>query len=77
MVEINLSRVATQWEQSINSALLQLYTEAERRVVELVHTVERLLASSSDRIPQIQDDIRRIVGIQGETSGVTVSLEVE
>jgi hypothetical protein len=77
MVEINVSRVAAQWEQSINSALLQFHGEAERRVVELVHTVERLLASSSDSVPQIQDDLRRIIAIQGETSGVAVPLELD
>ena len=77
MVEINLSRVAAQWEQSINSALLQLHREAERRVVELAHTAERLLASSSDSVPQIQDDLRRIVAIQGEASAVTVPSELD
>jgi GTP-binding protein EngB required for normal cell division len=76
LVEINLSRVATQWEQSINSALLQLDNEAERRVLELVQTVERLLASSSDRVPQIQDDLGRIIAAQDEAREAATSLEI-
>lgn len=45
--------VASQWEQSINSALHhQLDKEAESRMVELVQTVKCLLASCGDRASQ-------------------------
>lgn len=64
---MNLSRVATQWEQSINSALAEVDEEAQRRLDELAHTVERLLASSTDTVPQIQSDLRRIIGARHES----------
>jgi GTP-binding protein EngB required for normal cell division len=59
-VEINLSRIAAQWEESSNSALLEIGKEAERRINELVETVERLLASSRDAAPQIITDREQI-----------------
>jgi GTP-binding protein EngB required for normal cell division len=77
LVEINLSRVATQWEQSINSMLAEIHKEAERRLDELVHTVEHLLASSSDRVPQIQADLRRIIDTRDEARSTPVALEGE
>lgn len=67
LVEVNLSRLANQWEQSINSALAEIDQEAQRRVDELVHTVARLLAGSSDKAPQIQTDLARIKAIRDES----------
>lgn len=76
LVEINLSRVTTQWEQSINSMLAELRDEAERRLNELVHTVERLLAGSSDRMPQIQADLKRIAAARENTSAAAPDQEI-
>jgi GTP-binding protein EngB required for normal cell division len=77
IVEVNLSRLTTQWEQSINSALSQVDKEAQGRLDELVHTVERLLENSSDRAPHIQSDLRRIFALRDEAGGIPASLEME
>ena len=61
IVYMNLSRLASQWEESINGALLRLEKEAERRVDELMGTVERLIDGANlDRVPAIQQDLDRI-----------------
>ena len=61
IVYMNLSRLASQWEESINSALLRLEKEAERRLDELKGTVERLIdAANRDQVPAIRQDLDRI-----------------
>jgi GTP-binding protein EngB required for normal cell division len=57
----NISRLTSQWEESVNAALLNIGKEAERRLDELLGTVERLIdGASSDRVPAIQQDLDRI-----------------
>ena len=57
----NISRLTSQWEESINAALLNMGKEAERRLDELIGTVERLIEGASrDRAPAIQQDLDRI-----------------
>jgi GTP-binding protein EngB required for normal cell division len=57
----NLSRLISQWEQRINSALLNMEKEAERRLDELMATVGHLIdAGGSGRLPEIREDLRRI-----------------
>ncbi len=57
----NLSRLVSQWEERINSALLGMEKEAERRLDELIATVGHLIdAGGSDRLPAIRQDLRRI-----------------
>src|SRR5438128_2403469 len=48
MVYMNLSRLATQWEESINRALLRLEKQAARRIDELIATVERLIETGRE-----------------------------
>jgi hypothetical protein len=61
IVYANLSRLTSQWEESINAALLSIGKEAERRLTELIATVERLIETAgSDRVPAIKDDIQRM-----------------
>src|ERR1035438_10347146 len=43
LVEQNLSRLTTQWEESINVPLFGVEKEAKRRLDELMATVERLV----------------------------------
>jgi GTP-binding protein EngB required for normal cell division len=58
---INISRLVSQWEERINSALLKLEKEAERRLDELVATVARLIETGhSDRVPDIRRDLQAI-----------------
>ena len=61
IVYANISRLTSQWEESINAALLSIGKEAERRLDELIATVERLIeTASSDRVPAIKNDLERI-----------------
>jgi GTP-binding protein EngB required for normal cell division len=57
MIETNLSRLATQWKENINTAMTQILEVAERRSSELAETVGRLVASGSDDAPQIRVDL--------------------
>jgi GTP-binding protein EngB required for normal cell division len=57
----NISRLASQWEESINAALLNMENEAERRLDDLMGTVERLIdGANRDRVPAIRQDLDRI-----------------
>ncbi len=57
----NISRLTSQWEDSLNAALLNMGKEAERRLDELMGTVERLIEGARrDRAPAIQQDLDRI-----------------
>jgi GTP-binding protein EngB required for normal cell division len=61
LVEQNLSRLTTQWEESINVPLFGVEKEAKRRLDELMATVERLVGSGSKkRTPQLRVDLERI-----------------
>jgi hypothetical protein len=58
LVYQNLSRLATQWEESVNGALWSVEKEAGRRLDELMSTVERLVESgSNERAPQLRADL--------------------
>ena len=57
----NLSRLTSQWEESINAALLKMGKEAEGRLDQLIVTVERLIEGASrDMVPAIRQDLDRI-----------------
>ncbi len=61
----NISRLVSQWEEQINSALLNMEKEAERRLDELVATVAHLIETGeSDRIPAIRQDLDRIQALR-------------
>jgi GTP-binding protein EngB required for normal cell division len=61
LVYQNLSRLSTQWEESINGALWAVDKEARRRLDELMGTVARLVESgSNERAPQIRADLERL-----------------
>ena len=60
LVEQNLSRLSTQWEEAIHAALSAVETEAKRRIDELMDTVERLLDAGDERVPQIRADLERL-----------------
>jgi len=54
MIEKNLSRLASQWQEILNSALFEIEKEAGRRIGELLHTVDGLLATDKDDSTQVQ-----------------------
>ena len=57
----NLSRLTTQWEDSVKEGLWRIDKEAKRRLDELIVTVCRLIETSSqERIPQIRADLERL-----------------
>lgn len=63
----NISRLVSQWEERINSALLNMEKEAERRLDELVATVGHLIETDGgDRLPAIRQDMERIEALRGE-----------
>jgi hypothetical protein len=66
MVEKNLSRLAWQWEETIHAAMKQVDAEAERRLDDLIKTVERLLTSSSSDAPQIRADSNHLCSLREE-----------
>ena len=62
----NLSRLATQWEERINSALLTMEREAEGRLDELAATVRHLIETGdADRLPAIRQDLEKIEFLRG------------
>jgi GTPase Era involved in 16S rRNA processing len=68
LVYTNISRHASQWEDGINAVLLSFGKEAERRLDELIGTVEKLIESaSSDRVPAIMHDLERIASAREAT----------
>jgi GTP-binding protein EngB required for normal cell division len=61
LVYQNLSRLASQWEESINGGFWGVEKEARRRLDELIDTVERLIeTSSNERAPQLRTDLERL-----------------
>jgi GTP-binding protein EngB required for normal cell division len=61
LVYQNLSRLSTQWEESVNRALWGIEKESRRRLDELLGTVEHLLESSSNETaPELRSDLERI-----------------
>lgn len=61
----NFSRLVSQWEERINTALLSLQNKAERRLDELMATVGHLVeTSSTDDAPKIRADLERISALR-------------
>jgi hypothetical protein len=58
LVFANLSRLATQWQQIVNSSLSALEKESMRRLDGLIGTIEKLIASTGQRAPQIREDMQ-------------------
>lgn len=56
----NLSRLTSQWEEIVTSAVCELQGEAERRVEDLVATVERLTSVSEQQAAQIRRDLEQL-----------------
>lgn len=56
----NLSRLTTQWQEIVNTAIAQLQREAEHRIEDLVSTVDRLTSTPSSEAGRIRDDLARL-----------------
>jgi hypothetical protein len=74
LVYLNLSRLSTQWDESINGALWGVEKEARRRLEELLGTVERLVESSgNERAPQLRADLERLEHVRKSLAAETGS----
>lgn len=61
LVYQNLSRLSTQWEESVHGTLWAVETETGRRLDELMDTVERLVESGgADGAARIRADLERL-----------------
>jgi GTP-binding protein EngB required for normal cell division len=56
----NLSRLASQWEATVNPALHQMGQEAAGRMEDLIATIENLIAAAGEEAPRIREDLSRI-----------------
>jgi len=74
LVYQNLSRLSTQWEESIHGTLWGIEKEARRRLDELIGTVERLVeGGSNERSPQLRTDLERLEKAQKSLAADTRS----
>ncbi len=60
LVYINLSRLATQWNEIVGAALQSLEKEVLRRLDGLIGTIEKLTTSAGRQAPQIRADLAAI-----------------
>lgn len=60
VVFVNLSRLASQWEEVVRTSVSGLENEAIQRLNALIATVERLIVSTEEQPARIQADLFRI-----------------
>jgi hypothetical protein len=63
-VFMNLSRLASQWEEIVNADLLALEKESIRRLDSLVGTIERMITSAAQEAPRIRNDLDRLENVR-------------
>ena len=66
----NLSRLTTQWDEIVRSAVSEVQREAEARLENLIATVEKLTSASGREAPQIRADLEQL-----EAMAATVGTE--
>jgi GTP-binding protein EngB required for normal cell division len=64
----NLSRLTGQWDEIVTSAIFELQREAEKRMEELLATVQGLVSASNDNAPQIRADFERLLAVAADAS---------
>jgi len=57
---MNLSRLASQWEEIVNASLLLLEKDAVRQLDALAATIDKLIASAGQESPRIREDLDRL-----------------
>jgi hypothetical protein len=60
VVFMNLSRLASQWEEIVSAALLVLEKDSIQRLDTLIATIERLIRSAGHDAPRIREDMNRL-----------------
>ena len=68
VVFMNLSRLASQWEEIVNTALFALQAESMRRLDNLIFTIERLLDMAGQEAPRIRADLETLEGLRAQLS---------
>jgi len=66
VVFMNLSRLASQWEEVVGAALLASEKDAIGRLDTLIATIEKLIASAGQDAPRIREDLNRLQSLQTE-----------
>jgi hypothetical protein len=64
LVYVNLSRLASQWQEIVNGVLLALELESARRLDGLVKTIEKLIASAGRQAPAIRADLEHLEALR-------------
>jgi GTP-binding protein EngB required for normal cell division len=75
-IEVNFSRLASQWEERVNEAITLVGKGAEMRLDVLIETVERLVESGGGAAPQIRADLESLKCIRDEIAGATTQKNV-
>jgi Elongation factor Tu GTP binding domain len=65
----NLSRLTTQWVEIVVAATTNMQREAERKLEELIKTVDRLTASSTASAPEVRSDLDRLRQAHSDLQG--------
>ncbi|NWF85396.1 MAG: hypothetical protein HXY18_16395 [Bryobacteraceae bacterium] len=63
-VNVNLSRLVSQWEDAVNCAFSSMEKHAQRRLDDLVATVERLTAAAGQQAPRIRADLEELEALR-------------
>ncbi len=66
VVFMNLSRLASQWDEIVRGALTAVEKESARRLDSLIATIERLIASAGLEAPRIREDLKRLQSLRSE-----------
>lgn len=66
VVFMNLSRLASQWEEIVGASLVALEKEAVRRLDSLIGTIEKMITSAAQEAPRIRDDLNRLTRLRAE-----------
>jgi GTP-binding protein EngB required for normal cell division len=60
VVFTNLSRLASQWEEIVNTALFAVQAESMRRLDNLISTIEKLFDTAGQEAPRIRHDLAKL-----------------
>ncbi len=69
VVFMNLSRLATQWDEIVSASIAAMEKEAIGRVDELILTIEKLIAPASGQTARIQADLSRLEELRARLNG--------
>ena len=65
---MNLSRLASQWEEIVNGALWKLEKDGTRRLDSLVATIQKLITSAGQETPRIRRNLEQLQALRDRLS---------